>query len=83
MREASHIETKRTLPTVATRIGQKPETPAQNKKNWTIRFSKPDGPILSILMAVRGAVGTQRGRFSSDQATSGRKIGKNHGNLRG
>jgi hypothetical protein len=28
-------------------------------KNWTIRFGKPDGLVLSIPTAVRGAAGTQ------------------------
>jgi hypothetical protein len=59
---------------VATRIGQEPEVPAQNRKNWIVQFGKPDGPILSISMAVRGTVGTRRGSFSSGHATSGWKI---------
>jgi hypothetical protein len=33
---------------VATQIEQEPEAPAQNRKNWSVRFGKPDGPILSI-----------------------------------
>jgi hypothetical protein len=68
---------------VVTRIKQEPEAPAQNRKNQTVRFGKPDGLVLSIPMAGRGATDTRRGSFSSDQATYGRKIGKNHGNPRG
>jgi hypothetical protein len=68
---------------VVTRIGQEPEAPDQNCRNRTVRFGKPDGPILSILMAVGGAVSTRRGSFSSGQAMSGWKIGNNHGNPRG
>jgi hypothetical protein len=43
---------------VATQIGQEPEALAQNRKNQTIRFGKPDDPILSIPTAVRGAAET-------------------------
>jgi hypothetical protein len=32
----------------------------------TVRFDKPDGPLLSILTAVRGVVGAWRGCFSSN-----------------
>jgi hypothetical protein len=42
---------------VATRIGQEPEAPAQNRKNWTVWFGKPDGPVLSGPTIVRAAVG--------------------------
>jgi hypothetical protein len=56
---------------VATQIGQEPEAPGQNYRNRTVRFGKPDGPILLILTTVRGATGTRRGSFSSGQATSG------------
>jgi hypothetical protein len=68
---------------VATWIRHEPEAPAQNRENWTVRFGKPDTPVLSILTVVRGATGTRRGSFSSGQATSGQKMGKNHGNPRG
>jgi hypothetical protein len=44
---------------VATQIRQEPEAPTQNRKNWTVRFVKSDGPVLSILMVVRGTVGTR------------------------
>jgi hypothetical protein len=44
---------------VITRIRQAPEAPDQNCRNRTIRFGKPDGPVLSILTAVRGAAGTR------------------------
>jgi hypothetical protein len=67
---------------VAIRIRQVPEALVQNRKNRTVWFGKPDGPVLSIPMAVRGTAGTRRGSFSG-QATSGRKIGKNHDNPRG
>jgi hypothetical protein len=63
---------------VATRIGHELEALTQNMKNWTVRFGKLDGPVLSIPTAVRGAAGTRRGSFSSDQMTSRWKIGKNH-----
>jgi hypothetical protein len=62
---------------------QEPEASAQNCKNWTVRFDKSDDPILSISTAIRSATDTRRGSFSSGQATSGRKIDKNHDNLRG
>jgi hypothetical protein len=58
-------------------------SPCSKQENRTVWFGKPDGPVLSISMAVRGAADTQRGSFTSDQAMSGRKIGKNHGNPRG
>jgi hypothetical protein len=44
---------------IATRIGQEPGAPAQNRKNQTVRFDKLDGPVLSISTTVRGAVGTR------------------------
>jgi hypothetical protein len=44
---------------VVTQIGQEPEAPARNRKNQTARFGKPDGPILSIPTAVRGAASTR------------------------
>jgi hypothetical protein len=44
---------------VATQIRQESEAPTQNRKNWTVRFVKLDGPVLSILMVVRGTVGTR------------------------
>jgi hypothetical protein len=44
---------------IVTRIGQEPEAPAQNRKNWTIQFGKLDGPVLSILTTVSGTVGTR------------------------
>jgi hypothetical protein len=44
---------------------------------------KSDCPILSIMTAVRGATDTRRESFSSGQATSGQKIGKNYGSPRG
>jgi hypothetical protein len=37
---------------VTTQIGQEPEAPAQNRKNRTLRFGKPDYPLLSILTIV-------------------------------
>jgi hypothetical protein len=71
------------VPDVSSRTGQELEAPAQNRKNRIIRFGKPDGPILLIPTAARGASGTRRGSFSSGQAAYGRKIGKNHNNPRG
>jgi hypothetical protein len=44
---------------VATGIGQEPEAPAQNYTNWTLRFGKPDYPILSIPAVVRGTASTR------------------------
>jgi hypothetical protein len=31
---------------------------AQSCENWTVRFGKLDGPVLSIPMSVRGAAST-------------------------
>jgi hypothetical protein len=39
---------------VDTRIKQVLKTPAQNRKNRILRFGKLEGPVLSILTAVRG-----------------------------
>jgi hypothetical protein len=68
---------------VVTQIEQEPKAHAQNCRNQTLRFGKPDGPISSILMTVKGTIGTRRWSFSFDQATSGRRIDKNHGNPMG
>jgi hypothetical protein len=68
---------------VSTRNEQEPKASARKKKNQIVWFGEPDGPVLSILTTVRGTTGTRRGRFSSGQATTGWKIGKNHGNPRG
>jgi hypothetical protein len=38
-------------------VGTRIEVPAQNYRNWTIRFQKLDPPILSIPTVVRGSVG--------------------------
>jgi hypothetical protein len=43
---------------VATRIGQESKASAQNSRNQTVWFGKPDGLVLSIPTAVRGAVDT-------------------------
>jgi hypothetical protein len=40
---------------------QEPETLAQNRANWTIRFGKPDGLVSSVPVAVRGTVGSREG----------------------
>jgi hypothetical protein len=42
-----------------TEIRHEPEAPVQNRKNWTVRFGKPDGPVLSIPIAVSGTTGTR------------------------
>jgi hypothetical protein len=55
---------------IDTRIRQELEAPVQNSRNWIVRFSKLDGPILSIPTTVRGASNTRRGSFSSSQAAS-------------
>jgi hypothetical protein len=57
---------------VATWIEQETEGPAQCYRNWTVRFGKPDGSVLSISMGVKGVFGTRWGSFSSSQATFGR-----------
>jgi hypothetical protein len=44
-------------PTIATQNEQEPKAPAQNCRNWTVRFCKPDDLILSRLMTVRGTAG--------------------------
>jgi hypothetical protein len=68
---------------VRTQNEQELKALAQKKKNQIVWFGKPDGPVLSILTAVRGTAGTQRGSFSSGQAMTGWKIGENHSNKRG
>jgi hypothetical protein len=40
---------------------QRLEAPAQNSRNWSVRFQKPDDPILSGPTVVRGATGLRRG----------------------
>jgi hypothetical protein len=45
----------------ATRNEQRPEAPAQNSRNWTVRFQEPDGPVLSRPTTVRGAAGLRQG----------------------
>jgi hypothetical protein len=40
---------------------QRPEAPAQNSRNQTIRFQEPNGPVLSGSTTVKGATGLQRG----------------------
>jgi hypothetical protein len=64
------------MTSTVTRIGHELEAPLQNRKNWL------DCLVLSILMTIRDAADTRR-ESSSDQVTSGRKIGKNHGNPKG
>jgi hypothetical protein len=39
---------------VATRNEQRPEAPAQNSRNQTVRFQELDGPVLSGPTAIRG-----------------------------
>jgi hypothetical protein len=45
---------------VATRIEHKPEAPAQINKNWILRFSKSEGPVLSGPAVVMGTTRLQR-----------------------
>jgi hypothetical protein len=40
---------------------QRPDAPAQNYKNWIIRFGKLEGPVLLGPMIVRGVTGLRRG----------------------
>jgi hypothetical protein len=44
---------------VRTQNEQEPKALARKNKNQIVGFGKPDGPILSILTAVRGTAGTQ------------------------
>jgi hypothetical protein len=44
-------------PTIATQNEQEPKAHAQNCRNWTVWFCKPDDLILSRLMTVRGTAG--------------------------
>jgi hypothetical protein len=46
---------------VCTQNDQIPEAPARNYRNWTVRFGKPNGPVLSRSTTVRGAAGLRRG----------------------
>jgi hypothetical protein len=71
------------MDSVDTRIRQEPKVPGQICRNQIVQFDKSNGLVLSIPTAVRGAIGTRRGSFSSSQTMSGWKIGKNHGNPRG
>jgi hypothetical protein len=57
---------------IRTRIRQESKAPVQNRENQTLRFDKPDYLVLSIPIAVRGAIGTQRESLSFDQVISGR-----------
>jgi hypothetical protein len=68
---------------VATQIVQEPKARGRNCRNRTIRIGKPNCPVLSILTVISGTAGTRRWSFSSGQATSGRKIVKNHDILMG
>jgi hypothetical protein len=68
---------------VATWIGQELEDPGLSCGNQTIWFAKSDGPILSIPTTVRDTVGTRWWSFSSSQAMSGWRIGKNHNKSKG
>jgi hypothetical protein len=70
-------------PSVATQMGLEPEAPVKNRKKWSVLFDKPDSPVLSTQMIVRGAMSIQRGSISFGQAMSRWKIGKNHGNPMG
>jgi hypothetical protein len=45
-------------------------------------FGKSECSVSLILAAVKGTTGAQRGGFFFDQATSERRIGKNHDNTK-
>jgi hypothetical protein len=47
--------------TIHTQNKQEPETPARNRANWTVQFSKLDGPVSSAPAAVRGTVDSGEG----------------------
>jgi hypothetical protein len=64
-------------------IEQELEAPVWNSKNRILQFDKPEDPVLSELMAARGAAGRWRGYFSYGQATSGWRMSMSHDNLRG
>jgi hypothetical protein len=51
----SHVNTM-----FATRNEQEPEAPARNWRNWTVRFGKPNGPVLSGPTTVKGPTGLRR-----------------------
>jgi hypothetical protein len=46
---------------VRTQNEQRPEVPARSYRNQTIRFEKPDSPVLSEPTAVRGTAVLRRG----------------------
>jgi hypothetical protein len=46
---------------------QEPESPAQYRENWIVRFGKPDSPILSAPVAVRGTAASGKGVLLLDK----------------
>jgi hypothetical protein len=52
---AFRTELHYTILLLAHELNREPEALAQNYRNWTIQFQKPDPPILSILAVVTSA----------------------------
>jgi hypothetical protein len=52
---------------LAHELNRELEAPAQNCRHWMLQFGKPEGPVLSFLIADMGTAGVHEGALPTSK----------------